>query len=312
MKKIYAIYLLLALVMLTAACQKAKPVAKIQSKNTKISTQETYISTELKNLNTQVEKFPQSQFVYMSRLEYYCKENDLYNAKTDYEYIYSLDSTTELFYKAQSCILLYQNQPKEAIYLLKTTIENKYPKSQILNLYLGKIYYLATEYELSFEYINTALRENKNNPEGYFLKGMNYKELNRKKEAIGSFQTCIEIDPNYFNAYIQLAIINTPTDPKRALEYYNSALVASPNNKEALFLRAFLYQGEKNYELALKDYNLILKESNNFFGARYNKALILKELMFYTTALDEVNKAIKILPNDENAIKLKTELEDLI
>ena len=78
-----------------------------------------------------------------------------------------------------------------------------------------------------------ALKIDKRIPEAYFIKGMIYHFLGNSNLASSSYQTAIEVDPNYFDAYIHMGMLSENLDNHNAVNYYNSAIEIEPNNIEA-------------------------------------------------------------------------------
>ncbi|MGC4058538.1 MAG: hypothetical protein QM743_10540 [Chitinophagaceae bacterium] len=56
----------------------------------------------------------------------------------------------------------------------------------------------------AFTEINTVLRRNPYSGEAYFLKEMVYKNLKDTNKALSSFQTSIQVDPQYQPSFLQL------------------------------------------------------------------------------------------------------------
>ena len=76
-----------------------------------------------------------------------------------------------------------------------------------LGMLLGRYLWMMKEHEASFKALNKSLEKDPYQPEVYFIKGMNYKEMVRPERAISSFQTAVELDPEYYDAYFQLGLL---------------------------------------------------------------------------------------------------------
>ena len=62
---------------------------------------------------------------------------------------------------------------------------------------------------------------------------MAYETLENATLAASSYQTAIEVDPNYYDAYIHRGMLADRLGEKEALDYYNSALSLEPMSVEA-------------------------------------------------------------------------------
>jgi tetratricopeptide (TPR) repeat protein len=135
---------------------------------------------------------------------------------------------------------------------------------------------------ISFELLNKALKKNEQLPEAYFWKGMIYLEEKNTRLAISSFQTAIEVDPSYYEAYMQLgqiyggALKDTLQDNASkliAIGYLSNAIKIDSFNDEALYARALLYQNVQRWTDAQIDYNRILKVYPKQLDALYNRGV---------------------------------------
>ena len=65
--------------------------------------------------------------------------------------------------------------------------------------------------------------------EAYLIKGMIYNLLDNTDLAQSSYQTAIEVNPDYYDAYILLGILHEKLGNNIAINYYNSAAEVNPN-----------------------------------------------------------------------------------
>jgi tetratricopeptide (TPR) repeat protein len=164
-------------------------------------------------------------------------------------------------------------------------------------LKLAELYFYVNKNDKSFEYINMALKINKYNAKAYFLKGMNYKEIKDTTKAISSMQTAVEQDQTYYNAYIQLGILNAAQRNPLAVQYYKNALRIQPNSTEAWYNLGKFYQDVEDWKQATDAYNTLLKIDPKYKNARYNLAVInLVGTKDYNKALEYFTEAIKADP----------------
>ena len=104
---------------------------------------------------------------------------------------------------------------------------------------------------------------------------MSYKELGDKVKAFSNFQTVVEQDANYYDAFVQLGILASAKHDSTAVQYFDNALSLRPNSAEVLFNKARFYQVHGAPNKALKIYATV-PEGNNFYGSSvYNSGVIL-------------------------------------
>src|SRR5690606_20198646 len=86
-------------------------------------------------------------------------------------------------------------------------------------------------------YISSSLRIDPYSPDPYFTRGLIYRSdyyITGREEswkiAVSSFQTAIEQEPDYYEAYVELGVMHAEKGDSIALEYYNSALDIYPES----------------------------------------------------------------------------------
>ena len=63
------------------------------------------------------------------------------------------------------------------------------------------------QYPEAFERLNDVLKIDDFNHEAYWMKGKIYSELGNMKNAKSSFQTAVEVEPDFFDGYIKLGLV---------------------------------------------------------------------------------------------------------
>jgi len=131
---------------------------------------------------------------------------------------------------------------------------------------------------------------------------MIYKSIDNNDKAISSFQTCVEQDPTFYNAYMQLGLLMAENKNDLAISYYDNALKLQNDSREALYGKGFYLQQTKKYNKAKKSYQEMISNDKNDFQAFYNYAYCLMEQ-------DSLNKAFR---NFKIASKIKVDYVDAI
>ena len=68
------------------------------------------------------------------------------------------------------------------------------------------------------------------------------KELKQNDDAIKCFRNSVNINPDFFEAYMQLGQIFHLLEDTIAVKYYNNALRLQPTNEMALYNKALFFQ----------------------------------------------------------------------
>jgi len=174
-------------------------------------------------------------------------------------------------------------------------------------LSLAQVDVLLRAYEPALKRINAALQVDSRLDDAYFLKGRLYLETGDTSKAASSFQTASEVNPDRYDAFIQLGLLHAAAHDDLALEYFRTARSLRPQSIEALYDEAiFLQEHAKNdtgrYTLALTLYDRILELDNANASAAFNKGYIhLEYLADYAQAELWFNEAISRLPQYHQA-----------
>lgn len=251
---------------------------------------------ELIELSKKIESSPANASFYNERAKYYIRQRKMEDALNDLRVVFTLDSMNTEYYNTLADYHIILGEPANAEQaLMKALRINSRNTNNLLKM--AELYYIGKKTKLSFQYINQALKINKYEAKAYYLKGMNYKDLKNEELAEASFQTAIEQNPDYYDAYIQLALFALNKNKKTALEYYNSALRVKPQSTDAMYGRAFIYQDMEEFDKALSEYREILHIEPQNSNASFNSGVIYYNRKRIDSAMTMFNESLKNNPN---------------
>lgn len=159
----------------------------------------------------------------------------------------------------------------------------KQPKNLEALIDLASTYSYLGDFEKSFQYINTALRIDKKYRDAYVLKGSNYMQLAGSKPdpnnpnrilAKSSYQTAIDQDPEFFEAYIFLGSLYQEEKNELCIEYFVTATQLRPSNIDGLYNLAYAYQEFDRDEEALAVYRQMAKKDPSFTPSLFQQGWI--------------------------------------
>ncbi len=157
---------------------------------------------------------------------------------------------------------------------------------------------LRKKFQESINYANKALEVNDELARPYYIKGWVYMESRDTVKAVTSFQTAIELDANFYDAFIQLGGLMTNAKSDIALDYFNSAISVEPKNVEAYYFKGMFLQGRHRTDEAIAVYHQILQIDSLYPMAYYNIGYLkLTEENKPDSAIDYFSKAIKANPS---------------
>lgn len=145
---------------------------------------------------------------------------------------------------------------------------------------VAKTYTYQQDFEKSFEFINKVLRIDRKYRDAYVLKGTNYMAMGRKEDAKSSYETAVQLDPEFFEGYFFLAnIYEAEGNFRQSVQYFQNALELKPKSSEMsseiLYRLAAAQQrlaDEKEdlneLEIAKRYYRALSKDTTDFYSNR--------------------------------------------
>lgn len=238
--------------------------------------------------------------LYLKRADYYLERNQFNLAKQDLDRAYLLD-TTEL-----NPILAYADYylkvgdlPTTKFILDKGLVFHN--ESSALHTKLSELYLYARDGQKSMEYADLAVKYDMYNAKAYFLKGYNFLNMGDTNRAISSYQTAVEQDPDYFEAYVELGLIHAALKDPLAIQYYDNALSIKPDQRNILYSKGMFYQEQEMYNEAMSTYQTAMDSFPDFREAYYNMGYVHMSLELYNQAVKYFSDAIQVDPSYHQA-----------
>ncbi len=260
----------------------------------------------LLSFNERIRNNPNNPDIYHERALYYFEhKNDVEQAFADMRRVFTLDTTNSKYFVTLADLYLAKGMSGNVKASLKKAIEldskniSAYTKLAELNLYIK-------DYNACLQAANDVLKIDVYNPRAYFIKGMAFKELGDTAKAISSFQTVVEQDPEYYNAYIQLGLLFSAIKNPLAIDYLNNALNLQPQSIEAYYAIAMFLQESGNINKAIDTYNTILKIDSTYNDAHFNLgyiAMVMQNDM--AKAIKHFTDNIRFHPNNYEAYYMR-------
>lgn len=262
--------------------------------------------TILLAFNERIKKNPNDPEVYHERALYYFEQkNDIEQAFADMRRVFTIDTTTSKYFVTLADLYLAKGMSGNVKASLNKAIETD-PKNIIAYTKLAELNLYIKDYNACLKAADDVLKIDIYNPRAYFIKGMAFKELGDTAKAVSSFQTVVEQDPEYYNAYIQLGLLYSAIKNPLALDYLNNALNLQPQSIEAYYAIAMFFQETGNTNKAIEVYNTILKIDSTYNDAHFNLgyiAMVMQDDM--PKAIKHFTENIKFHPNNYEAFYMR-------
>lgn len=289
----------ITLIIFLAACTSDIPSTPAQTQeNQEEAAQQ---DTTFESLNAAIVEDPSNPDNFLERARYYFAQQNFNDARKDLTSALRLDSLRDDIYFERGELLFAMKNFDEAMedYQRCTEINEDATDCQ---LKLGEMQILLRQYAEALKHINQALKVDDQLPYGYYMKGRIYKETGDTLLAASSYQTAIEVDPDYYDAYIEIALLYAAAKSDLAIEYYNTALEIRPESVEAHYNLAYYLQqsGTKEngrFEEAFDHYERILEIDDQNAAAAFNIGYIhLEYLQNYDSAIVAFTQACDLYP----------------
>ena len=165
----------------------------------------------------------------------------------------------------------------------------------------------------AYENFNTAIRTNREDPNGYNRRGGLYLEQERYKEAEADFNKAISCDSTYLLSFFNRALVYNATNrPMQALADFDRVIQLDSTNSLTYFNRAMLRTQIGDYNRALEDYDRVALYSPNNVLVYYNRAGVHAQLGEIEEAVKDYTQAIKLYPDFANAYIYRGQLRELL
>jgi len=249
--------------------------------------------TTLSHLNEKLKSNPNNPDLYHERAKYFLEKKDIDAAMADMARVLKLDSSKSDYFTTLADLYFTQGMGGSVKKALEKSISLE-PANTAAIIKLAELHLYLKNYKECLGNLDNALKIDKYNAKIYFLKGMVFKETRDTAKAVSSFQTTVEQDTDYYDAYMQLGLLYSIRHSKLAMDYFRSAIKINPKNIEAYYGLAMFAQENGAYENAIEVYNSILQIDSTYQFAHYNLGYINSEyLKNYKNAITNFSNAIK-------------------
>tara|TARA_B110000285_G_C15092408_1_gene599866 strand:- start:388 stop:1419 length:1032 start_codon:yes stop_codon:yes gene_type:complete len=250
----------------------------------------------LDSLDDNIRSNPQDPIVYGARAEFKLKDGNAAGALEDWDLALRADSNYAPAWEMQAEVLYQLRQFEPCLVKLEGCLQ-RFPDDIPCLMRRAEFAIHLNQYDEAFDWLNRALRVDDQLHEAYWMKGRIYETTGALEKAQSSFQTAVEVNPEFFDGFITLGIFLASQQNPLAEEYYRSAMELRPSAVEPLYNLAIFLQDSERHLDALELYRRILLLDPTNATASYNQGYIhLEYLQSYDSAAYWFTEAIAHLP----------------
>jgi len=223
----------------------------------------------LDSINYQLQYGPNNPDLYYKRAQYYLKDGKFDKGLIDIKRAIEIDSLYPDYYILLADYNIAYLDADEADKNIRKAIALA-PKNPNFKVKMGELGLYQRNFKKMFNYLDSALYIDPYIAKVYFLKGLGFLSMNDTNLAISSFQTATEQNPDYFEAYLQLAHIFSEKDNPTAIELYKTAIQLDETSVEARYGLAYYLQEHNDVETALNMYKDLTVKVSDYAPAYHN------------------------------------------
>lgn len=254
-------------------------------------------------LSLQIRETPTNDALFAERAELYFKENKIEEAINDYQIAHKLDTTKIEYYLKLSDYQLVLGRSAMVKEILDKC-HKYYPNNIDAVLRLARLHLYVQQYKESAKFVDKAKEIDPHFAETYFIKALIFKETGDTAKAINNFLIATQKEPEYYEAFVMLGLLNASMHNDIAIDYYNNAIDIHPKSFEANYNLAIYYQDNYQLEKAIEQYDHILTNIDStasivYFNKGYIKLVIEQK---FEEAIPFYLKTIELDPTYYEAI----------
>ena len=254
----------------------------------------------LKEMTGYISNSPKDASLYYSRGKLLLKLKQDSLALKDFMMASSLDTNNAGYYSTIGDMLFESKDVTGSLVWLQKAIA-KNPTDPKAHLKIAKLFLFTQDHKKAFDEIEIVLRKDVYNPEAYFLKGMVYKDMKDTSHAISSFQSALQVVPDYQPAIVQLGLIYSAKNDPLAIKYLDNAYKVDSSDVFPVFARGVYFQNHKEYEQAKAEYKKCIRKNRRYVDAYFNLGYIFMQQDSLEKAYHFYDLAISQQPDNPSA-----------
>jgi tetratricopeptide (TPR) repeat protein len=224
-------------------------------------------------LSDQIIANPNNVQLYIDRAAIYSDRKLFDLATRDIQRALSIDSLSSFVHVAMGDVYFKANALRDARLAFEKALSLN-PSDTNAALKLAEVHFLLRRYEEALESVNTALKVNDQLEKGYFLKGYIYKEIGDTSLSKSSFQTAVEVNPDYYEAFIELGSLYASEGNDIALDFFNTAIELRGGIVEPYYNKGMYLQNTGRLDEAIETYQKMIEVDPKSFLSYYNLGYI--------------------------------------
>ncbi len=298
MKHKNIIYVFALFVFFGFACQNSEPK---EVKGQQEEVVKTRVLTTFDSLNLGINQDPTNSVLYNKRANFFLIAGDHNKALADISTAIQYDTTNPDIWLTLADIYFAKERFVDSREILLKT-KKMDPENTAAILKLARLYFIYQDYKKTMDYADEALDLDPMLADAFFLKAMTYSEKGDTASAIFQYQKSVEVEPDFYDAWVMLGNLQAAKNNPLAEQYYQNALNLDTNNTHAIYIMGLYYQNIGKLDDAIGMYESMIdkEESENaYYNIGYVNLVYIED---YQQAIINFQKALNINENYYDAL----------
>lgn len=247
------------------------------------------------NLTQRLVDNPNDPKLFATRAKAFYENENYDHAIQDMAYAMKVDSNNAEYHHLLSDIYLDYYKSRLALKTMKRCV-SIHPKSIPSLLKLADIQQLLKQYDASMASVARVMKIEPNNPHGFFKIGLNHSLKGNKQMAIKSLQQCVDLEPDYTDAWVLLGQIFEGDKSKLAAQYFENATQTAPDNPDILYNQASYLHNQNQLDESATLLRKIISIDKRYANAFHRLGIIYIEKDSLDKAYENFNIAVSVKP----------------
>lgn len=242
-------------------------------------------------ITAQIKKSPDNDSLYVVRAKIYDERKNFDAAIRDMASAMHIDSLNVEHHYFLSDLYMRYAKSRLALQTMQR-VAALVPNDVPALLRLGRMQTQLKMYDASMQSISKVLALEPQQPEAFFLTGVNLREKGDIDRAINAFQECFELNPDHLDACLNLGLLWEEKDNPIALKYYDNALRIDSTSTLAYYNKGMYFMNRHQDDKAVEIFRKLLLMDPHYRDAYFNIGIIDLERDSFLKAFNNFNIAV--------------------